>query len=165
MRTRSHAPPATTVAVMQNALTARLNNILSRTFWCVLTDPKCISPQNVSPRKNRLGVCTRTRKAPPFGDPYQYSSDPTADHYDAQPQPGPFNDVIGDRFFEDDDHGFQFEDLIPILEEDDDDYNLEAPFCLYEADADYHNEGEDDPQLLPQQQQGVKEKEDQPPIL
>jgi hypothetical protein len=123
--------------------------------------------ENVSPRKNRLRIPTRSCKAPPFGDPYKYSSHPTADHYDAQPQPGLFNNVITDGFFEDDEHGFRFEDLIPILEDDDDDYYLEAAFVRYEADADYHDEGEgeDNPQVPPQPQQGDREEEDQAPIL
>lgn len=161
----SHSSPATAVAVTQNALTARLNNILSWTFRCVLTDPECILLQNVSPRKIRLRVPTLTRKAPPFGDPYKYSDDPTVDHYEAQPQPSPFNDVIRDGFFEDDDHGFQLEDLIPILEDDEDEYDFHAAFHHYEADADYCDKGEDDPQVPLQPQQGDREEEAEPPIL
>jgi hypothetical protein len=121
------------------------------------------------PRKIRLQTCASACKsltAPPFGDPYKYSDDPTADHNKIQPQPGPFNDVIGDGFFEDDDYGdpndFQFEDLIPFLEEEEE-YDLDAAFRCYKADADYQDEGEDDPQVPSQPQQGDGE-EDKPPI-
>jgi hypothetical protein len=63
-----------------------------------------------------------------------YSDYLLADHSEPlhQAQPGPFNDIIGDRIF-DDDHSypnnFRFKGLIPILEEDEDDYDLNAAFC------------------------------------
>ncbi len=53
-------------------------------------------------------------------------------------QPGPFQDIIGDGIFDDSDEDndgqqfFDFNDLIPILEEDDEGYDLEAAFRRYE---------------------------------
>jgi hypothetical protein len=102
----------------------------------------------------------------PYGDPYKYSDYPETDHYIDPPQPGIFNDVVGDGYFdddEDDEQGFRFEDLIPILEDDSDDYALEAAYDRYEADAGYHDEGEAGPQVPPQPpRQG---EDNQPPIL
>ncbi len=87
-------------------------------------------------------------------------------------QPGPFNDIIGDGIFDDDNEGddrnqyFGFDDLIPILEEDEEEYDLEAAFRRYEADADYRDEGEGDPPVPAQPQPtGDQREEDQPPVL
>ncbi len=58
---------------------------------------------------------------------------------------------------------FRFEDLIPILEDDSDDYDLEAAYDRYKADAGYHDEGEAGPQVPPQPpRQGEN---NQPPVL
>jgi hypothetical protein len=67
----------------------------------------------------------------PCSDPYKYSDYPETDHYIDPPQPGIFNNMVGDRYFdddEDDEQGFSFEDLIPILEDDSDDYDIEAAY-------------------------------------
>ncbi len=67
----------------------------------------------------------------PYGDPYKYLDYPETDHYIDPPQPGIFNDVVGDGYFdddEDDEQGFRFEDLIPILEDNSDDYDLKAAY-------------------------------------
>jgi hypothetical protein len=167
MHTHSCTSPVSAAAVNQNSLTARLNNILSQTFRCVLNNPKLTSPQKVSPRRNQLKIRTRSCKASPFGNPYKYSDNPTTDHYEAHPQPGPFNNFIGDGFFEDDEQGFLFEDLIPILEEDYNNYDLEAAFRHYKDNTDYRDKGDraDDPQVSPQPQPGDQPEEDQAPIL
>ena len=143
MCTRSHASPAP-VAVTQNALIARLNNILSRSYKCVLSDPRKRLQYKLSLRKIRPRV--HTHKALPFlpfCDPYKYSNYPTADHSDIQP--GPFHYLIGDGFFDvnSDPNDFQFEDLIPILKEDKKEYDLDAAFRCYEADTDYRDEGDE----------------------
>ncbi len=95
--------------------------------------------QNLSPRKIRLRTCAQSSKSlttPPFGDPYKYSDDLTADHNKTQP----FNYVTGDGFFEDDDNrdpnDFRIEDLISLLE-DKEEYDLNAALRHYETDADY----------------------------
>ncbi len=85
-------------------------------------------------------------------------------------QPGPFNHIIGDGIFDDSDNDghqdFDFDDLIPILEEDEEEYDLEAAFCRYEADADYRDKGEGDPPVPAQPQPaGDQREEDQPPVL
>ncbi len=161
MRTRSST-------VTQDALSARLNVILSRNFHCVLDNPKKV-PQKVSPklspRKPKIG--RPSRMGTPYGDPYKYSDYPETDHYIDPPQPGIFNDVVGDGYFDDDDEddeqGFCFEDLVPFLEDDSDDYDLAAAYDRYEADAGYHDEGEVSPQVPPQPpRQGEN---DQPPVL
>ena len=68
--------------------------------------------------------------------------------------------MVGDGYFDDDvdyEQGFRFEDLIPVLEDDSDDYDR------YEADAGYRDEGEAGPQVPPQPpRQG---EEIQPPVL
>jgi hypothetical protein len=56
----------------------------------------------------------------PFGNPYKYSDYLLAKH-ELQVQPGPFNDIIGDGIFDDNDEDpneFRFKDFIPNLEED-----------------------------------------------
>ncbi len=53
-----------------------------------------------------------------------------------------------------------------ILEEDKEEYDLEAAFRRYEADADYRDEGEGDPPVPAQPQPtGDQRGEDQPPFL
>ncbi len=103
MRTRSST-------VMQDALSARLNVILSCNFHCVLDNlkkvPQKVSPK-LSPRIFRIGM--PSRMGTPYGDPYKYSNYPETDHYIDPPQPGIFNDVVGDGYFdddEDDEQGF-----------------------------------------------------------
>jgi hypothetical protein len=141
MRTRSSA-------VTQNALSSRLNVILSRNFHCVLDNPKKKQKMSLqlSPRKPRIG--RSSQGGTPYSDPYKYSDYPQTGHSIDPPQPGIFNDLVGDNYFdddnEDDEQGFRFEDLVPILEEDSDEYDLEAAFRRYEADAEYRDEGEGD---------------------
>ncbi len=165
---RTHPMRTRSSMVMQDALSARLNVILSRNFHCVLDNlkkaPQKVSPK-LSPRKQRIG--RPSRMGTPYGDPYTYSDYPETDHCIDPPQPGIFNDVVGDGYFDDDDEddeqGFRFEDLIPILEDDSDDYDLEAASDRYEADAGYRDEGEAGPQVPPQPpRQGEN---NQPPVL
>jgi len=108
----------------------------------------------------------------PSSDPYKYSDYSLVENSEPFPfaQPGPFNHIIGDGIFDDfDDDGhqdFDFNDLIPILEEDEEEYDLEAAFRRYEADADYRDEGEGDPPVPAQPQPaGDQREEDQPPVL
>ncbi len=69
----------------------------------------------------------------------------------------PFNYIISDNYFDDSDddeanqndinpadehHDFDFNDILPFLEEDDPDYDLEGAICHYEADTGYQDEGE-----------------------
>jgi hypothetical protein len=61
IRTRSSA-------VMQDALSARINVILSHNFHCVLDNPKKV-PQKVSPRKPRIR--RPLQMGTPYGDPYK----------------------------------------------------------------------------------------------
>jgi hypothetical protein len=156
MRTRSSA-------VTQDALSARLNVILSRNFHCVLDNPKKV-PQKVSPRK--LRIRRPLQMGTPYGDPYKYSEYPETAHYIDPPQPGIFNDVVGDGYFdddEDDEQGFRFEDLIPVLEDDSDDYDPEADYNRYADEAGYRDEGEADPPVPPQPPRPGEEI--QPPVL
>jgi hypothetical protein len=102
----------------------------------------------------------------PYGDPYKYSEYPETAHYIDPPQPGIFNDVVGDGYFdddEDDEQGFRFEDLIPVLEDDSDDYDPEADYNRYADEAGYRDEGEADPPVPPQPPRPGEEI--QPPVL
>jgi transposase InsO family protein len=160
--TRTH-PMRTRSAVTQDALSARLNVILSRTFHCVLDNPRKV-PQKVSPRK--LRIRRPLQMGTPYGDPYKYSEYPETAHYIDPPQPGIFNDVVGDGYFdddEDDEQGFRFEDLIPVLEDDSDDYDPEADYNRYADEAGYRDEGEADPPVPPQPPRPGEEI--QPPVL
>ncbi len=170
MRTRSQTAIAT---IMHTALTNRLHSILSRSYQCVLPDPANPSRKNVSPRKLSLRRKIR-RPISPSSDPYKYSDYSLVEN--SQPlqlaQPGPFNNIIGDGIFDDDNEGddgnqyFGFDDLIPILEEDKEEYDLEAAFRCYEANADYRDDGEDDPPVPAQPQPtGDQRETDQPPVL
>jgi hypothetical protein len=164
---RTHPMRTRFSTVTQDALSARLNVTLSRNFHCVLDNlkkvPQKVSP-NLSPRK--LRIRRPLRMGTPYGDPYKYSDYPETGHYIDPPQPSIFNDVVGDGYFdddEDDEQGFCFEDLIPILKDNSDDYDLEAAYDRYEADAGYHDEGEAGPQVPPQPaRQG---EDNQPPVL
>jgi hypothetical protein len=127
----------------------------------------------VSPRKLSLQGKIRTPISP-SSDPYKYSDYSLVENSEPVQlaQPGPFNHIIGDGIFDDaneDNDGnqyFDFDDLIPILEEDEEDYDLEAAFRHYEANADYRDEGERDPPVPAQPQPaGDQREEDQPPVL
>ena len=107
----------------------------------------------------------------PSSDLYKYSDYSLVEN--SEPfqlaQPGPFNDIIVDGIFDDADEDndgnqyFDFDDLIPILEEE---YDLEAAFRHYEADADFRDKGERDPPVPAQPQPaGDQCEEDQPPVL
>ncbi len=169
MRTRSQMAIA---MIMHTALTNRLHNILSRSYQCVLPEPA--NPRKImSPRKLSLRRKIRTPISP-LSDPYKYSDYSLVKN--SEPfqlaQPGPFNHIIGDGIFDDaneDNDGnqyFDFDNLIPILEEDEGDYDLEAAFHRYEADADYRDEGERDPPVPTQPQPaGDQREEDQLPVL
>jgi hypothetical protein len=166
--TRTHPMRTRSSTVTQNALSSRLNVILSHNFHCVLDVPKKVPqkmPPKLSPRKPKIG--RPSRGGTPHGDPYKYSDYPKTDHYIDPPQPGIFNDVVGDGYFDDDDEddeqGFHFEDLVPILEDDSDEYDLEAAYDRYEADAGYHDEGEASPQVPPQPPR--QSENNQPPVL
>ncbi len=168
MRARSQTAIA---AIMHTALMSRLHNILSRSYQCVLPEPanprKLLSPWKLSLRRK---ICTPIS---PSSDPYKYSDYSLVEN--SEPfqlaQPGPFNHIIGDRIFDDADQNdgnqdFDFDDLIPILEEDKEEYNLEAAFRHFEADADYRDEGERDAPVPAQPQPtGDQHEKDQPPIL
>jgi hypothetical protein len=102
----------------------------------------------------------------PYGDPYKYSDYPRRGHYIDPPQPGIFNDLVGDGYFdnyEDDEQGFRFEDLIPFLEDNSDDYDPNAAYNQYAANAGYRDKGEDGPQVPTQPP--VQGKDNQPPVL
>jgi Integrase core domain len=127
--TRTHPMRTRSSTVTQNALSSRLSVILSRNFHCVLDNPKKKSQKvslQLSPRKPRIG--RSSRGGTPYGDPYKYSDYPQTGHSIDPPQPGIFNNLVGDNYFdddnEDDEQGFRFEDLVPILEEDSDEYDL-----------------------------------------
>ena len=164
MRTRSQTAIA---AIVHTALKNRLHNILSRSYQCVLPDPA--KPRKLlSPRKLSLRQKIRTPISP-SSDPYKYSDYSLVENSEPIPfaQPGPFNHIIGDGIFDDFDNAehqdFDFDDLIPILEDDEEEYDLEAAFRRYEADAEYRDEGEDDPPVPAQPpRQG---EEIQPPVL
>ena len=122
----------------------------------------------LSPRKLSLRQKIRTPISP-SSDPYKYSDYSLVENSEPIPfaQPGPFNHIIGDGIFDDFDNAehqdFDFDDLIPILEDDEEEYDLEAAFRRYEADAEYRDEGEDDPPVpAPPPRQG---EEIQPPVL
>jgi hypothetical protein len=168
MRTRSQTAIAT---IMHTALTNWLNNILSRSYQCVLPEPA--NPRKIlSPRKLSLRRKIHTPISP-SSDPYKYSDYSLVEN--SEPfqlaQPGPFNHIIGDGIFDDADQNdgnqdFDFDDLIPILKEDEEEYDLEAAFRHYEADADYRDEGERDPPVPAQPQPaGDQREKDQPPVL
>jgi len=130
MHTRLQTVIAT---IMHTALTNRLDNILSRSYQCVLPEPA--NPRKIlSPRKLllRRKICTPIS---PSSDPYKYSDYSLVEN--SEPfqlaQPGPFNHIIGEGIFDDADQNdgnqdFDFDDLIPILEEDKEEYDLEAAF-------------------------------------
>jgi hypothetical protein len=168
MRTRSQTAIAT---IMHTALTNRLNNVLSRSYQCVLPEP-ANTRKILSPRKLSLRHKIRTPISP-SSHPYKYSDYSLVKN--SEPfqlaQPGPFNHIIGDGIFNDADQNdgiqdFDFDDLIPILEEDEEEYDLEAAFRRYEADADYRDGGERDPPVPAQPQPaGDQREENQPPVL
>jgi hypothetical protein len=109
----------------------------------------------VSQRKTNLRrKIGRPKAFSSVGDPYKYSDYLETDHSEPQPQvPNiPFNNILGDNYFDDsgedndnpanEQHDFNFDDLVPILEEDKEEYDLEAAFHHFEADAGYWDEGE-----------------------
>jgi len=166
MRTRSQTAIA---AIMHTALTNWLNNILSRSYQCVLTDPA--KPRRLLSQRKLLQRRKIRTPISPSSDPYKYSDYSLVKN--SEPfqlaQPGPFNHIIGDGIFNDadqNDGNQDFDDLIPILEEDEEEYDLEAAFRRYEADADYRDEGEGDPPVPAQPRPaGDQREEDQPPVL
>ncbi len=97
----------------------------------------------------------RPKVVPPIGDPYKYSDYLLTKHSKPLQQilPIPSNNIISDRYFDnanDDDGGnnnydncnknqsdFEFEDLIPIIEDNEDEYNLDAVFHHFEANTGY----------------------------
>ncbi len=100
MRTRSQMAIAT---IVHTALTSQLNNILSRSYQCVLPDLANPSHKNVSPWKLSLQRKIRTPISP-SSDPYKYSDYSLVEHSEPLQlaPPGPFNIIIGDRIFDDD---------------------------------------------------------------
>jgi len=109
-------------------------------------------------RKKRRHVSVdRSKAAKDFGDPYIYSDYLEADIVEPKQQVHipPFNDIVGHGYVEDHDgddnvnndpagerRDFDFDDLVPILEDDEDEYDLETDFHRFEADAGYLDEGE-----------------------
>jgi hypothetical protein len=124
--------------------------------------------------KNKLQMHIRTPKdsPSPSGDLNKYSDYLVTYHSEPlqQIQPRPFNDIIGDGVFDDvhkinnnrQQHDFEFEDFIPILKEDKEEYDLDAAFHCYEADTGYEGEGDAGPPMLTQPQ---PMEEDQPLVL
>ncbi len=138
---------------MQDALLSRLNSVIERSYHCIV--PKhCKKKQLVPPSQPRPG---RPRVGLPVGDPYKYSSYPETGISEQQPHnPLPYNDIIGDRYFDDsgddnadinqndtnEQHDFDFDDLILFLEDDSDEYDLDSAFRHYEGEAGYQDKGE-----------------------
>ena len=146
MRTRSQKEEKEEIsAIVQDALISRLNNVIERSYHCIVKKPhKKTQPR---PGRPKLGLS--------YGDPYKYSSYPETG---ISEQPalniGPFNDIVGDDYFDDSDGDidqansdstsdheyFDFDDILPHLEEDDND--VDGAFRRYEEEAGYHDEGE-----------------------
>jgi len=125
-------------AIAQEALMSRLNNVIERSYHCIVKKPR----KKTQPRPSRpkLGLS--------YGDPYKYSSYPETG---ISEQPalniGPFNDIVGDDYFDDsdgdidqansdstsDNEYFDFDDILPHLEEDDND--VDGAFRRYEEEA------------------------------
>ncbi len=145
MRTRSQKEIS---AIAQDALMSRLNSVIEGSYHCIIKKPR----KKTQPRPSRpkLGLS--------YGDPYKYSSYPETG-ISEQPAPniGPFNDIVGDDYFDDasdsdvnqdnsdstsEDQYFDFEDIIPFLEEDDDEHDVDGAFRRYEEEAGYLDEGE-----------------------
>jgi hypothetical protein len=90
------------------------------------------------------------------GDPYKYSDYLEADHSDIQHQAPniPFNDILGDGYFDDSDGGdnrssgsgsnqgqdFDFDDCLPFLEEEEEEDD--PTFCHPAADRGEQDKGE-----------------------
>jgi hypothetical protein len=108
-------------------------------------------------KKRRHFSIDRSKAAKTFGDPYIYSDYLEADILEPKQQVHipPFNDIVGHGYVEDHDgddnvnndpagerRDFDFNDLVPILEDDEDEYDLETDFHRFEAEAGYLDEGE-----------------------
>jgi hypothetical protein len=79
-----------------------LNNIIKQTYHCVLPKTNKQS-KNLSLKKNGIKVAKRVTSL--LGDLYKYSDYLEADHSSPQQQvPNiPFNDILGDNYFDDTD--------------------------------------------------------------
>jgi hypothetical protein len=133
-------------AIAQDALMSRLNSVIERSYQCIVKKPcKKMQP---CPSRPKLGLS--------YGDPYKYSSYPETG---ISEQPAlnidPFNDIVGDDYFDDssdsdvnqdnsdstsEDQYFDFDDILPFLEVDDND--VDSAFRQYEEEAGYQDEGE-----------------------
>jgi hypothetical protein len=143
---------------------SRLNSVNERSFHCIVKKP-CKKKQ---PRPSRPKLDLS------FGDPYKYSSYPETG---ISEQPAlnidPFHDIIGNHYFDnsdnnanqdnfdstDEDQYFDFDDILPFLEEDENEYDLDSAFCRYKAEASYQDEGEVHPLVQ------VPEDQDHDPAL
>jgi hypothetical protein len=139
-------------AIMQDVLLSTLNSVIECCYHCIIRNlckkKPPVSPSQPHPSGPRVGLSV--------GDLYKYSSYPETGISEQQPlNLHPFNHIIGDNYFDDsvndsnqdnvnptDEHqDFDFDDILPFLEEDDD-YDLDGAFCHYEADAGFQVEGE-----------------------
>jgi hypothetical protein len=154
MRTRSQK--AEISAIGQNALMSRLISVIERSYYCTVQKPRKKSQPRPSQPKLDLS----------FGDPYKYSTYPETG---ISEQPalniGPFNDIVGDDYFDDSDSDvsqansdssnehqyFGFDDILPYLEEDY--HDVDGAFRRYEEEARYHDEGEVHPPVQVQEPQ------------
>jgi len=162
MRTRSQQEKVSAIA--QDALMSRLNSVNERSFHCIVKKP----------RKKKQPRPSRPKLDLSFGDPYKYSSYPETG---ISEQPAlnidPFHDIIGNHYFDnsdnnanqdnfdstDEDQYFDFDDILPFLEEDENEYDLDSAFCRYKAEASYQDEGEVHPLVQ------VPEDQDHDPAL
>jgi hypothetical protein len=136
-------------AIAQEALMSRLNSVIERSYHCIVKKPR--TKTQPRPSRPKLGLS--------YGDPYKYLSYPETG---ISEQPalniGPFNDIVGDDFFNDssssdinqdnsdsssDNQYFDFDDILPFLEDEDhDDCEVDGAFRRYEEEARYVDEGE-----------------------
>jgi hypothetical protein len=146
-------------AIVEDALLSRINSVIERSYHCIILKPhkmkQSVSLSQPHPGRPRVGL--------PVGHPYKYSSYSETGISEQQPHnPLPFNNIIGDRYFDDSDdnnadvnpkdankqHDFAFDNLIPFLADDSDDYDLDGAFRHYKGEPGYQDKGEVHP-LVP----------------
>ena len=159
MRTRSRKEENDAIVskIVQANYYTQLNNIIRRSYHCVLRRTGKEKEDWLRRKKRRHFSIDRSKAAKAFGDPYIYSDYLEADIVEPKQQVHipPFNDIVGHGYVEDHDgddnvnngpagerRDFDFDDLVPILEDDEDEYDLETDFHRFEADAGYLDEGE-----------------------
>jgi hypothetical protein len=169
MRTRSRKEENDAIVskIVQANYYTQLNNIIRRSYHCVLRRTGKEKEDWLRRKKRRHFSIDRSKAAKAFGDPYIYSDYLEADIVEPKQQVHipPFNDIVGHGYVEDHDgddnvnndpagerRDFDFDDLVPILEDDEDEYDLETDFHRFEADAGYLDEGEIEVSVPAQQQ-------------